>query len=109
MTNPEGFNVLPGMTATVFAEFLPGEGDEEVSVNLPHAAVVADTDKESTVWLVDETSMTVSPRKVELGLITDKSIAVIGLYPGERVVTAGAAFLRDGMKVTLLETGEQPE
>ena len=31
-----------------------------------------------------------------------------GLDAGELVVTAGAAFLSDGMKVTLLQTGEQP-
>jgi hypothetical protein len=36
------------------------------------------------------------------------SITVIGIEPGQRVVTAGAAFMREGMKVTLLQTGEQP-
>jgi flagellar biosynthesis regulator FlbT len=37
------------------------------------------------------------------------SMQVTGLKPGERVVVAGAPFLRNDMKVTLLETGEQAE
>ena len=34
---------------------------------------------------------------------------VEGLTPGERIVVAGASFLRKDMKVTLLDTGEQAE
>jgi len=40
--------------------------------------------------------------------MTSNRITVSGLEPGERVVIAGAAFMREGMKVTLLQTGEQP-
>ena len=36
-------------------------------------------------------------------------ITVTGLELGERVVTAGAAFMREDMAVTLLQTGEQPD
>ena len=35
------------------------------------------------------------------------TMQVEGLSAGDRVVIAGAAFLRKDMKVTLLETGEQ--
>ena len=108
MQSPENYNVLPGMTATVFAEVFPEETGETVTVELPVTAVVADPNKEATVWIVDEDTMTVTPRQVETGLITSNSISVSGLEPGERVVTAGAAFMREGMKVTLLQTGEQP-
>jgi hypothetical protein len=40
--------------------------------------------------------------------MTTGSITVLGIKPGQRIVTAGAAFMREGMKVTLLQTGEQP-
>ena len=109
MKNPEGHNILPGMTATVFAEILPGEVDQADAASLPLSAVVSSTDKQSTVWLVDEKTMTVSPHPVKIGLLSKESITVEGLEPGQRVVIAGASFLREGMKVTLLETGEQPE
>ncbi|MGD2054612.1 MAG: efflux RND transporter periplasmic adaptor subunit, partial [Gammaproteobacteria bacterium] len=109
MKSPEGYNVLPGMTATVFAEVFATESGETITAELPVTAVVADADKDATVWVVDEKTMTVSAKPVQTELITSNSISVSGLEPGERVVTAGAAFLREGMKVTLLQTGEQPD
>jgi RND family efflux transporter MFP subunit len=109
MKNPEGYNVLPGMTATVFAEVFPGETGGDEAVELPLSAVVSSTDKQATVWLVDEETMTVNPVPVKLELLTKEAVTVTGLNSGQRVVTAGASFLRKGMQVTLLETGEQPE
>jgi RND family efflux transporter MFP subunit len=109
MQSPENYNVLPGMTATVFAEVFATETGEEITVELPVSAVVADADKDATVWVVDEDTMTVNPKSVKTGLLTSNSITVSGLEPGERVVTAGAAFMREGMEVTLLQTGEQPD
>lgn len=108
MKSPENYNVLPGMTATVFAEMLASETGEPITVELPVSAVVADASKKATVWVVNEDTMTVSAKPVKTGLITNNSISVSGLEPGQRIVTAGAAFMREGMKVTLLQTGEQP-
>lgn len=108
MDSPQGYNVLPGMTATVHAEVLPNEQRADMSFELPISAVVSSPEKQSTVWLVDESTMSVSPHTVSLGSISNNSIMVSGLDAGSRVVTAGAAFLREGMKVTLLQTGEQP-
>ena len=108
MDHPEDYNVLPGMTATVFAEVLASESGDRVSVLLPLSAVISDPDKNPTVWIVDETTMTVSSKPVKAGSMTSNRITVSGLEPGERVVIAGAAFMREGMKVTLLQTGEQP-
>jgi len=53
--------------------------------------------------------MTVNPKNVTAGLMIGNNMRVNGLSPGDRVVIAGASFLRNDMKVTLLETGEQPE
>ncbi len=108
MAQPEGYNVLPGMTATVFAEVFASEGGDSLSVLLPLSAVVSDADKNPTVWIVDDKTMTVSPKPVKTGTMTSNGITVTGLEPGERIVTAGAAFMREGLKVTLLQTGEQP-
>ena len=79
------------------------------TVTLPVSAVISDNRKQATVWIVDEDTMTVHPKKVVPGLMTGDSIQVDGLSPGDRIVTAGASFLRENMKVTLLQTGEQPE
>lgn len=108
MPRAEGYNILPGMTATVIADMFPDESATDEFVTLPVSAVVADSSKQPVVWIVDEDDMTVHSKPVTTGLITGDSIQVSGLNGGARVVTAGAAYLREGMKVTLLQTGEQP-
>ena len=108
MEHPESHNVLPGMTATVFAEVLPMERGDSLSALLPVSAVVSATGKDPVVWIVDEDTMTVSAKPVTVGQMATDSITVYGIEPGQRIVIAGAAFMREGMKVTLLQTGEQP-
>ena len=107
MQTPDNYNVLPGMTATVFAQLHPEEVQSDTSVTLPVSAIIADNKKQATVWVVDEKSMTVNPKNVTPGLMVGDTMQVEGLSPGERVVIAGAHFLRNNMKVTLLKTGEQ--
>jgi len=109
MDAPANYNILPGMTTTVSAELLQSELDDNAPVTLPVSAVIANNEKQASVWVVNEDTMTVSPKNVTPGLVIGDSMQVTGLNAGERVVTAGAAFLREGMKVSLLETGEQPE
>lgn len=109
MAAPEQYNILPGMTGTVYAElFLNDSGASEPAL-LPVSAVVADNKKQAMVWVVDEQTMTVKPKEVTAGMMSGSNIQVEGLTPGEQVVVAGASFLRKNMKVTLLQTGEQPE
>lgn len=108
MTPHERFNILPGMTTTVVADASHLKQFDQV-VLLPVSSVSTNTDKQATVWLVDEQSMTVNPQQVEVGPMQGDRIKVTGLKPGNRVVTTGVAFLRKGMKVSLLETGEQPQ
>jgi RND family efflux transporter MFP subunit len=107
MDNPDGYNVLPGMTATVIAEMFPDEAKSKTAVILPISAVISNNEKQATVWIVDEDSMTVKSRQVKTGMMVGDAMQVDGLKPGDRVVVAGAPFLRNDMKVTLLETGDQ--
>ena len=109
MDTPDNYNVLPGMTATVSAKLFAEESAAGSSIAIPVSAVIANNEKQATVWVVDEKTMTVSPREVEPGLMVGNSMQVTGLTPGERIVIAGTPFLRKDMKVTLLETGEQAQ
>jgi len=109
MEHPEDYNILPGMTATVFAEVYASEGSDSLSMLLPLSAVISDPEKQPVVWIVDDKTMTVSSKPVKAGTMTSNRILVTGLDIGERVVIAGAEFMREGMKVTLLQTGEQPD
>jgi RND family efflux transporter MFP subunit len=104
---PEGFTLLPGMTGSVDVD-MSTMVTASSSFALPVSAVVGDTTKTPTVWVVEEGSMTVSPHPVEVGSMTGNSIIVqSGLEPGDRVVVAGVSFLREGMKVRLMEDKEQ--
>lgn len=109
LARPEGVRILPGMTSSVTLD-MSALLDTQTVYYLPIAAVVADKEMSPRVWTVDETDMTVRERKVQVGSMVGSSIEVTeGLEPGLRVITAGAAYLSEGMKVRLLKQSEQAE
>ena len=71
-------------------------------------AVIADTQAEPYVWLVDEESMKVSKQPVTAGPITgDKIIIREGLEGGQAIALSGVHLLTEGMQVTeLMESDE---
>jgi len=107
MDAAKNYNILPGMTATVVAELFPSETSSTTAIAVPVSAVIANSEKNATVWIVDEETMTANPKRVTPGLMVGDLMQVEGLTTGDRIVVAGAAFLRKDMKVTLLKTGEQ--
>lgn len=109
MDAPANYNILPGMTATVFAEMFPSETANSAAIAIPVSAVISNNDKQATVWVVDEDNMTVNSKSVTPGLMIGDMMQVTGLDSGERIVIAGASFLRKDMKVSLMDTGEQAE
>lgn len=98
MQVPEGINLLPGMSATVSltyrrASILGGR------VLVPVSAISKSTSGEQIAWVLTP-GQTVSRRPVTLGEASGNQIEVSsGLESGDRIAVAGAAFLRDGMKV----------
>ena len=103
----EDGTVLPGMTASVTVD-LAGYVDNAMAFTVPVSAVVGDFKLDPQVWTVDEASMTVSPQPVKVGRLVGDGIEVLeGLKPGARVVTAGTAFLVEGMPVILMPELEQ--
>jgi multidrug efflux pump subunit AcrA (membrane-fusion protein) len=107
MEQPEGINILPGMTAKVTAVFESGSLTENISasIQVPAVAVVASDTGGAMVWVVDASDMTVHKRDVELGEVTGKDAIYItrGLSVGDRVAVAGVHKLREGMKVRLMD------
>jgi RND family efflux transporter MFP subunit len=104
----EELMILPGMTANVKVDL------SKVLVDaihyIPVTAVSANSGLEARVWTVDEETMTVHEQNISVGRMLGSSVAVTGgLVIGSRIVTAGAAFLAEGMKVTLMKEVEQAE
>lgn len=96
-------NILPGMTATVWAE-VERNGPVTTDVMVPLAAVSERPDGSNSVWVYDADTGTVSPRTVETaGLRGSSVIVTTGVQAGDLIVTAGVSALHEGMEVRPLD------
>jgi multidrug efflux system membrane fusion protein len=102
LPQPEGVNVLPGMTANVTRYPPPGES---VEIVVPAIAVFADEAGSSHVWVVDRKTGTVERRPVRTGDLsgTDSIVVLEGLVQGEDVAVSAVSQIRDGMTVRPIE------
>lgn len=101
---PQNDEILLGMTATVEAK---GE-DGVAGFDLPLSAL-AKVDGQTVVWVVDAASGAVEMRPVTVGNFSTAGVYVLsGVRQGDVVVAAGTQFMSKGMKVAVLEGGEQP-
>lgn len=92
------FRLLPGMTANVVAR-LEASG-RTGGVIIPVTAIDTTSAPDPRVWIFDESSGTVRPRTVRLGLPRENAIVVLeGLTAGQRVVSGGWWKLTDGMNI----------
>ncbi|KGE03551.1 efflux RND transporter periplasmic adaptor subunit [Pseudohaliea rubra] len=109
MEPPAEFTVLPGMSAEVAVDFSPLYGGDQ-AFWVPASAVQADAELEPRVWLYDPATGTVSGRPVSVGRLAEDRIEVLaGLAGGEEIITAGAPYLAEGMRVKPLPQLEQAE
>jgi len=93
---PAGVSITSGMTAKVIITLKGTAG----TTRIPVAAVVAGEGGQSTVWVFDEASGTVSSRAVTVGQMTGDEIEILeGLTDGEQITIMGSSNLSEGMKV----------
>ncbi len=108
MPAPKDFIVLPGMTATVVVDLTGRLNGSVRTLWVPLNAVVADSSLGAHVWVLDPESMTVSSLPVEIGRMQGSQVEVVsGLEGSEEIVSVGASYLAEGMRVTRMDTGEQ--
>ena len=106
MRKPEGVAVLAGMTAKLVLTGLKTTAPDDVL--LPVGAVVADSQAEPYVWLIDEESMTVSKQLVEAGPVAgDRIVVKAGLEGGQAVAMSGVHVLTEGMEVTEMKESDE--
>lgn len=100
MPMPEKTIILPGMTSSVRIKF----SSEKGVYSIPSHAVAVNTKGEHFVWLINMKTMKVAKQIVAVGNMSGENIKIKkGLKPGDRIVTAGVAYLENGMKVKLIE------
>lgn len=108
MPQPEGINVLPGMTAQVHARG-PAEADEKYpKFIIPAYAVFAADDGTQQVWVIDQNDNTVHKREVKVGTVTgEKGIEILdGLKAGEMIALTGVTALREGTEIRPMEASK---
>jgi RND family efflux transporter MFP subunit len=106
MEKPDNVGVLSGMTAKLELTGLSTTAPDDFLV--PAEAVVADTEKKPFVWLVDDESMTVSKRLIEVGKITGDLIVVTeGLEGGEAIAMTGVHLLTEGREITEMKQSDE--
>lgn len=95
--------LFPGMTASVRVKFLPegfALGDQFL---VPTSSIAINGEGDAFVWKYDETDSQVSRNPVEVGTILGDYIPVMsGLDAGDKIVSAGVAYLSDGQTVRRL-------
>jgi RND family efflux transporter MFP subunit len=102
MKTPRRMTVLPGMTATVAVTYRRS-GTAGNRILVPVSAVFKQDTGQQVVWVIGPDDA-VRCRSVQMGGVKDGQVEIVaGLRPGERIVVAGAPFLREGMKVRDLD------
>ncbi len=100
MPRPEGLNILPGMTATVFLELRANDSQD---IRVPASSLVADAERNLFVWIYDPETSLVGRRAVTVGAAEGSGVPVLsGLIGGEQIVASGATHLQDGMRIRVL-------
>lgn len=99
MPSPADFRVLPGMTVEVTGSLA---SDLKGAFRIPIEAIL-NRKNGSFIWIVSD-DLSVHSVSVDLVSLGDGHVDISGdLKPGERFVTAGVHYLKNGQRVRLLE------
>lgn len=106
MQQPEGIKILPGMAGKASGTPPKDRDGVKLGIEIPVTAVFTDeASGDSFVWMIDETSLTVSKKQIQVDKLGDRGIRIIsGLNEGELIASAGVNYLFEGQKVKLLQT-----
>lgn len=98
ITTPEGLR--SGMVAEVEVAATPGD-NPQTSIIVPTLALLDARADQGVVYVLDENAIA-RRRAVRTAGVTQAGVIVVeGLNPGDRIVAAGAAYVRDGESVRI--------
>ena len=105
MPQPDGMEIKPGMAASAKLVGKLPEQMREVGMSIPATALFSgDNARQSYVFIVNESSMTLEKREVELSLLSSTGVLVkSGLQAGEWLVVAGVHSVVEGQEVRILD------
>lgn len=109
MEQPANGQILAGMSGRAWVSRISTDPESSEEFDLPASAVRQNAGDQSFVWIVNGASGVVSRRPVEVDRTSPTGLRVRGVAPGDLVATAGAAFLREGQRVRVLNGVSNPE
>ena len=111
MEQPEGAEILPGMAGQASITSRPPDDSALVGIQVPATAVFTGDDmSKNFVWIVDESTSTLSRREVELGKLGRFGVLIkSGIEPGEWIVVKGVHSVKEGEKVRILDIARQDQ
>jgi len=112
MEQPKEFKILPGMSGKATGQAsdkAPNKIAKSKGIQVPVSAVYSPAnDEKSYVWVINEESGRVRSQAVSLGKIASTGLVITdGLKVGDWVATAGVHFIREGLKVRIMQDQEQ--
>lgn len=99
MQRPEGVNMLPGMTATVFIDLSKVYADQITSTVLVPVEAVFEDQGRTWVWMLDAQNTAHKTAVTTQGIEGDNVRLAEGLTDGARVIAGGVLYVREGQKV----------
>lgn len=108
MDQPGEGRILAGMSGRAWVSRIRSDASASEVFDLPASAVRQGAGEQSFVWIVNGSSGAVSRRPVEVDRTSPTGLRVRGVAPGDLVATAGAAFLREGQRVRVLNGATKP-
>lgn len=102
MEPPEGIVIFAGLAGK--AQLTVSTGcPKDCGLQIPITAVTADHEGNPYVWVVSKYDQEVHQRYVVLGSLQDDGIVIKeGLEAGDKVVTAGVSYVKEGQKVKIM-------
>jgi RND family efflux transporter MFP subunit len=107
MDQPADVRILPGMSGELRARLEP-PNTQPKTLEVLASALFEGSDGATCVWLVDTSTMTVHRQPVKTLRPTTVGSLVEGLKAGQTVVTGGVHYLKEGQKVRIMESPDQP-
>ena len=104
MDQPDDADIRPGMAANARVVGRLPQTAGEVGMNIPATALFNKGEDGSFVYVVDESSMTLVQKPVEVSMLSGTGVIVkSGLSSGEWLVIAGVNSVSEGQEVRILD------
>jgi membrane fusion protein, multidrug efflux system len=109
MEQPEGAEILSGMAGQAYSKAKLPDTAKETGIEVPATALFTkDDSSKSFLWVIDESSNTISRREVKTGRLSKFGVLIkSGINADELIVTKGVHSLHEGQKIQIIDDSKE--